>query len=166
MLHRICNVRQRVVLQEFTGLAEVSAASVQPFSKGVQLDSLVLIDLLGWALSHETGVDREIDPQVKFKFLSRQIVITQVDGDRAHPQAEEVLALARVEGLAHVLDRLLLVLDESLALVRLDVVHFVVHQLCSLNVTLLIQVFLNRQMNILLSARKVVQIYWRFATTS
>ena len=52
--------------------------------------------------------------QVEFKFLADEVFLPEDDGDVSIPENKEVFSLALVEGLPHLLDAVLFVLDKGL----------------------------------------------------
>ena len=85
--------------------------------------------------------------------------MAQHDWHMAVPQHEEVIALASIESLAHLLDRLARVLVEaSLELAIHSRSDLLVEQVRSALESLLLQIFKDRVVNIALRSCKVVQI--------
>ena len=67
--------------------------------------------------------------KVKFKFLADQVLLSEYDRYVAIPEDKEVLPFALVERLAHLLDAILLILDESLLeLTATRLAHLILQQ--------------------------------------
>ena len=73
------------------------------------------------------------------------------------PEGEEIFALALIEGLAHQLDAVLLVLDEVVVeLTRRSLAHFVLQKVGGLSVSVFVQIFKYGRIDVLLGSGEVV----------
>ena len=64
--------------------------------------------------------------KVELKFLADEIFLSKHDWDISVPEGKESVPVARIEGLTHLLNALLLILDESLLYMRVtNLTHFI-----------------------------------------
>lgn len=151
-------IGERVVLQKLGRFRQIAACVVQELLKVVELAPQIFLNLLRSALRHKAGVNSEVDAQIELKFHCNQVVLAHLDRHGAVPERKELLALALVEGLTHVLNGFLVILHEVLAQTP-RVCHFLLHGLDRGGVAIAEQVLLNCCINVLLGARELVQIH-------
>ena len=105
-------------------------------------------------MGHEGRIHSKIDVEVEFELKSDKISLPNSYRHRSLPQIKESFSLSRVESLAHVLNRLLLILDK--VFVSSGLIHLLKHRGDGVLETVSEQVLLYRRVYVLLGCCELV----------
>jgi len=167
MLQGVLHVGKRVKLQKLRRARQILTSSVKVVFEVFKLPPQLLISRLLAQVSHESRVYREVDLQIELKLLANKILLSEHDGDMTVPKSEEVVSLATIESLAHLLDGCLGVLGETPLKLPLHVlIDFLVEHVGRFFVALFLEELQDRIVDVLLRGREVVKIDTSTATIS
>ena len=97
--------------------------------------------------------------KVELQLLGYHVVLAQRDWHISVPKHEKVFAFASVEGLAHVLDCLLFILDECVLVGGLRVAHLFLKHFDRSYVAVFKHVLLDGLIDIFLGSCKLVEVH-------
>ena len=159
MLQGILHIGESIELEELRCARQILPSRVKILLEVVQLSFQIFVLLDVGTASHKGRENGEVDLQIKLQLLADEILLSKHDGYLSVPQCEELISVTLVEGLPHQLNGLFSITDESLLDVGISyLVHLILQNICSLGVSIFVEIFKNGDIDVSLGCSEVVQV--------